>query len=976
MNMDPDRWQKIEQIYNAAIELEPDRREAWLAEACAGDESLRKEVEALLQSNSEDGCFMKEPAMQFAARALAEDQGKAHIDSLIGQSVAHYRIVKKIGEGGMGVVYRAEDTRLDRHVAIKSLSDIFPADPSRLVRFEREAKILATLNHANIASVYGLEESEWKRFLVLELVEGKTLAERLKKGRIPLDETLEICHQIAAGLEAAHEKGIIHRDLKPSNIKRTPEGKVKILDFGLAKALESQGAGGQGSGAGPTDNSTETGAILGTAAYMSPEQAKGRPVDKRADVWAFGCILFECLTGKRAFPGETMSETLAAVIKEEPAWDSLPRGTPEKVRDLLKRCLRKDPEHRLRDIGDAQLEIEESRSPALTPDSRSVPHHRRIIAAAGIAVVSIILIVTGWLFLSRSRLAKEAPLTIVPLITYPGTTGSPTFSPDGNDIAFSWNGEKQDNTDIYRKMIGRGQTLRLTSNPAPDSGPAWSPDGRQIAFLRDVDRGRYGIFLLPALGGSEQKVAEISAHSSLSMLGAPCLSLAWSPDSRWLVTTDRNSPEQPSSSQPGANPAYGLHLLSVETGEKRGLTSPPPEIGDQGASFAPDGRTLAFVRILDFNRSEIYRLFLTDEMRPKGEPERLEYINQSVRGVVWTRDGKDVLYSSGNYFSGERFIRRIRLSEPKSGGVYRTIQESFGEGAGSLAISTNGSRLAYSRSTRDSDIYRYELPGKDGRLKAPEKFITSRRMEGAADYSPDGQSIAFHSTRSGSEEIWICNADGSNQRQLTSMNGPQTSNARWSPDGKTIVFDSRKEGSADLYLINPDGSSQRRLTSDPGYEGHASWSRNGKWIYFCSNRTGQRETYKMPAGGGPAVQVTKNGGASALESPDGKWIYFSKMIEGRGITIWKVAAGGGEESEVHPGPLSYFGDFLLLEEGIYLAKAHSLDFFDFASGKSKTLIQDKNLFRLGLTISPDHRWILFNIWEPPSSDLMLVENFR
>ncbi len=350
--------------------------------------------------------------------------------------------------------------------------------------------------------------------------------------------------------------------------------------------------------------------------------------------------------------------------------------------------------------------------------------------------------------------------------------------------------------------------------------------------------------------------------------------------------------------------------------------------------------------------------------------------------MLWTRDGKDVLYSSGYHQSGESFVHRIRLSEPKSGGAYRRTQESFGEGAGSLAISASGSRLAYSRSTHERDIYRCELPGKDGRTKTPERFITSTRPDYAADYSPDGRSIAFVSTRSGNQEIWISNADGSNPRQLTSMNGPQTGNARWSPDGKTIVFDSRKEGSADLYLINPDGGSQRRLTSDPGYEGHATWSRDGKWIYFMSGRTGRRESHKMQVGGGPAIQVTKNGGACALESPDGRWIYFSKMIEGRGIAIWKVAAGGGQESEVHPGPLSYFGDFIVLEEGIYLTKRDSLDFFDFASGKSKSMIENKDFFRqgvailLGLTISPDHRWILFTGWEPPTGDLMLVENFR
>ncbi len=277
--MSDDRWEKVKQIYNSVLEREPDKRDGFLEEACGGDDSVRNEVEVLLAREGEAECFMKSPAMEVAAQVLAKGQRKASVDSLIGHSVGHYRLIEKIGEGGMGVVYRALDIRLDRHVAIKSLPDVFAEDPSRLARFEGEAKLLAILNHANIASVYDLEEYDGQQFLVLELVEGETLAERLKKGRISLSETLDICRQIAAGLQAAHEKGIIHRDLKPSNIKITPDGNVKILDFGLAKALEQQGAEGQKPGAGPVNTSTEAGLILGTPAYMSPEQAKGKPVD-------------------------------------------------------------------------------------------------------------------------------------------------------------------------------------------------------------------------------------------------------------------------------------------------------------------------------------------------------------------------------------------------------------------------------------------------------------------------------------------------------------------------------------------------------------------------------------------------------------------------------------------------------------------------------------------------------------------------
>ncbi len=317
--MNRERWREIKRIYTSALELDPDRRQDFIRQVSNGDEEICREVESLLARQTEAEGFMNAPAMEVAARAIADQE----LDSnLVGRTVLHYRIIDKLGEGGMGVVYRADDTKLDRQVAIKVLPDIFSGDPERLARFEREAKLLASLNHPNIAAIHGLEQADGKRFLVMELVEGETLAQRIAKGPLPVDEALEVCRQIAEGLEAAHEKGIIHRDLKPANVKITPEGKVKILDFGLAKAFQAEAAAAADHSPTITEVMTRAGVILGTAAYMSPEQARGKPVDKRADIWAFGCVLYECLTGKRAFRGRDVADTMAAILKGEPDWTS------------------------------------------------------------------------------------------------------------------------------------------------------------------------------------------------------------------------------------------------------------------------------------------------------------------------------------------------------------------------------------------------------------------------------------------------------------------------------------------------------------------------------------------------------------------------------------------------------------------------------------------------------------------------------
>jgi serine/threonine-protein kinase len=355
--MTPERWKEVKKYFVAALERKPGERSAYLDRACA-EPSLRQEVESLIAAHEQGNNSFLEPSA--AEREVLKS----------GTKLGWYEIVAPIGSGGMGEVYRARDTKLGRNVAIKVLAAAFARDAERMARFQREAKVLASLNHPNIASIYGLEDSSTTHALVMELVEGPTLADRIKSGPIPIDETLRIAKQICEALEYAHERGIVHRDLKPANVKVTNDDAVKILDFGLAKVLEADGSSLDIANSPTiTGMATQAGVLLGTAAYMSPEQAKGKVVDRRADIWAFGCVLYEMLTGRMAFRGETVTDTLAAVIKEEPNWSQLPAGTPIRVRVLLQRCLQKEPKQRLQAIGDARISLDEVLSGAAESSS-------------------------------------------------------------------------------------------------------------------------------------------------------------------------------------------------------------------------------------------------------------------------------------------------------------------------------------------------------------------------------------------------------------------------------------------------------------------------------------------------------------------------------------------------------------------------------------------------------------------------------
>jgi len=519
-------------------------------------------------------------------------------------------------------------------------------------------------------------------------------------------------------------------------------------------------------------------------------------------------------------------------------------------------------------------------------------------------------------------------------------------------VAFSWNGEKQDNFDIYIKQIGSPTPERLTTDPAEDISPAVSPDGRFVGFVR-VSKGRGAFIVIPAIGGPERLVAEVPAPRS-PFLPRPLF--AWFPDGEWVVTE-------------------GLALLSTESGETRSLTTPPLKSSpDSSPAVSPDGRTVAFSRSLGGVGLDIYLLDLTEDLKPKGEPRRLTSLKTRSLDPAWTPNGREIIFSSGVLGSG------MSLWKVPASAATEPEQLPFSRGdAFWPVISRSGNRLAYQRGAAfDLNIWRLSLSGPGVADGPPARLIGSTRSDSAAQYSPDGKRIAFESGRSGVHGIWISDAEGSNAVELLPQEGASSGTARWSPDGQRVAFDFNPEGNVDIYVIRASGGKPIRLTTHSADDAAPSWSRDGNWVYFASERTGRYEVWKVSAGGGEPVQVTRNGGGTAFESVDGESIYYTKgTYQG---SLWKIPVSGGEEIQVLPFVVNRA--FSLISDGIYFIPASgadgksSIQFLSFATGKVKTVAPISGSSGEGLSVSPDGRSILFSQFDEAGSDLMLVENFR
>jgi serine/threonine protein kinase/Tol biopolymer transport system component len=876
-----------------------------------------------------------------------------------GSQLGSFEIISLLGSGGMGEVYKAKDLKLGRTVAIKVLQKELASDPERLKRFEQEARSASALNHPNIITIYDISEHESTPYIAMEYVEGKTLRELLGTRELTLSKSLQYAVQIADGLARAHGQGIVHRDLKPDNVMVTEDGLVKILDFGLAKLMEPS----DWTEASTRDLQrphTQEGHVVGTAPYMSPEQAQGQKVDARSDIFSFGSVLYEMVTGRRAFAAKSIRELLTAIIREHPNKVSeVVPSVPLDLEKVITRALRKEPERRIQSMADVKIELQDIKEELESGSFVSADQVSRKAAEPrgktwlwlAAAVVLITVVAASWLYFKP---AADIPHRTIPLTSYPGEENDPVISPDGSQVAFV-RVEGPDERDLYVKLIDGGEPVLISEGDIHT--PAWSPDGNQIAFIRDVQEDGAivrRIFTISALGGAERQITTSLAARRYGY------GLSWSPDGNILAMIDRESPEGSS----------GIFLLSLETGEKRRLTSPPPgHDGDRHPRFSPDGGTVAFVRQRVIAQSDIYLVPVAG-----GEARRLTTNNRMTSGLDWTNDGRSIVFSASRsgragYFS----LWRVSVSggEPEPLGV--------GEHGVSPSLSRRGGRLSYAKFDRTWNLWRVGGPSAAEEHKSPTRFISSTWAVNSPQYSPDGRIVLYCSHRTGFQEIWICDSDGSNPKQLTFLEDPMTVAGNWSPDGQRIAFASMKEGSFDVYVIDATGGFPRRLTTETSVEGFPSWSNDGRWIYFTSDRTGRFELYKMRADGGEAVQITRNGGTAALESRDGQFLYFAKSAIGSGpLGIWRMPKDGGEESQIHDR-----GEFVcwdVLEQGICYLNRHSVppavELLDLTTKEvSQVAVLENRPTIYGFAVSPDGRWILYQT-EENQHDIMLVENFR
>ncbi len=805
--------------------------------------------------------------------------------------IGPYEIISLLGSGGMGEVYRAHDTSLQREVALKVLPDSVAADAVTMARFQREAQLLASLNHPHIAAIYGLEGSGATRALVMELVEGPTLADRIRQGPLALDEALPIARQIAEALEAAHDRGIIHRDLKPANTKVRPDGAAKILDFGLAKAVEGDPASSDIHNS-PTISAiaTKAGAILGTAAYMSPEQAKGKSLDKRTDIWSFGCVFYEMLTAKKAFGGDTVTDTLAAILRSEPDWDSLPRETPQQIRDLLKRCLQKEQRLRLRDIGDARLEIEEARShPQL--DSASTPISRFTDGRTAWAIAAILLLclaaiaVRAWF---RHPQPSTQPVARFEISVPPPDqlTGMSyveiAISRDGARLAYiaRHNGVPM----LFIRALDQSVAFPVVGSEGANT-PFFSPDGNWVGFFPAG-----GLKKVAASGG-----APISLTSLPTTRGA-----SWGPHESIAMTL---------------TPATGLSVVSADGGAPAPLTKldlPKGEASHRWPQFLPDGDTILFTvgKSKNWDDAEIEVQSLKTGAR-----------RTLIQGGTCARyvPTGNLLYGHGGKLLSVPFdLRRLQVTGPPVT-ILDDVMEDAESGAVQFSASDNGT-LVYLpggiQRTEHSLVW-IDRAGHASEIAAPQraywaprispdgtqiatvvaeandeiwvndisrniwKRLTFESSNVMPTWSADGKRVTFAGNVAGAQGIFWKLADGSGE-ELPVLESPNIGTSlpiplSWSPDGKTLAYESFEPQTGHhirLYSAGSTDPSRSFINSAANQDG-ARFSPNGRWIAYAADESGRFEVYVQPfAGSGGKWQISGDGGSQPTWTRNRKELFY------------------------------------------------------------------------------------------------------
>ena len=893
--MDPDRWKRVDSLYHQAAARTGDDRSTFLGEACDGDEALRREVESLLAHDDAAGPFLEESALSIAAREEAD-----HMPRLTGRRVGPYLVGELIGVGGMGDVYRAEDTVLRRQVAIKILPDLFDADPGKLERFEQEARALASFSHPHIAAIYGVQEAEGVRGLVLELVDGETLADRIRRGPIPLGEALSIAHEIAEALDAAHQRGIVHRDLKPANIKITADRVTKILDFGLAQAAPA-GVDTSGDAVAAAQE-----VIRGTAAYMSPEQARGDIVDKRTDIWAFGCVVYEMLTGRAPFARETTAETVAAVLEGEPDWTLLSNSAPADLCLLVRRCLDKDAKRRRRDIGDVLSDLD-----ALAPASVSVrlPQPKRASFTVLIVAAILLAIAGGAVMMRRPAAAPPSELLSNLSLVLPANMNFPpseenqiAVSPDGTMIAYI----AMPAGDAPRMLLKRLDTAetQILSDTIGARDPFFSPDGRWIGFFAGDTLRKLSI-----ADGKSQAIAPARGGVDPSWVPGAILFGEGGdvPDGGIRRVADGGGPVE-MLSRPDRARGETNHLTPQILSDGRTLLYTVRKIGPQGATFSivvqPPGGTARVIiddashaRYLG-NGALVYQrghsLFLT-AFDPKAFTAAgagtalfsdLAPGPNSARSI-WAAGGDLLVYRPRN--ENLRFVWVTRngseLSLPGPEKPYS-----------SPSLSPKGDRIAVEIGDDGKfDIWLFDLE------RQALSQVTSDGLSRYPMWTPDGLHLGTVRRRASGMDLYWQAPDGTGLHKLVQGEYPSWIGS-WTPDARTLVYMQDNPAThSDLWAVDLQGErAVRPLVQTPAREYGGRLSPDGRWLSYVSDETGRFELYVIPfqarqprldhrSLGGGGWKVSQGGAREAMWSKDGRELFYR---DGNRMMAVKVSATG------------------------------------------------------------------------------------
>jgi Tol biopolymer transport system component/serine/threonine protein kinase len=991
--LSPDEWRALSPLLDEALELEPAGRAEWLSGLDRTEPRLSAELRLMLRQHEalDRLPFLDSDAALHAEVAAA---GDAIFAGLPGATIGQYRLVRQLGAGGMGVVWLAQQEHpLRRLVAVKVLRPEL-ASREALARLEAERQALAVLNHPGIATIFDAGTTSYGRpYFAMEYINGRPITDCCDEQRLTIPERLRLFLQVCDAVHHAHHKGILHRDLKPRNILVCDEGGerfVKVIDFGIAKAMDRDLTG--------ESIHTELGAIVGTPEYMSPEQAGVVPVavDPRSDVYSLGVVFYELLGGILPFDDrELRRQSVAAALRliregEAPLLTARLAGQRDEVvsqiaahrgadagalRHQLRgdlewiaaRAIRKDPSRRYASVAAFRADLERYLAgqpivagppTALYRIGRLARRHRAFGAAAAVAAVAVASSAISTLYVRRAEPAQpRAPaedlsgapnVTMpLPLTSFTGFEGDPAWSPDGSQVAFAWSGEAMDNSDIYVLHPGESKLLRLTTEPGEDVRPAWSPDGRWIAYTRPpFGSDGHSIRLLSPTGQSPRALL---THPT------PVGGIAWTPDGEGLVYERVRGSER----------VADLWVISIKTGEQRRLTRAPRGPGDVSPAISPDGRTLAFSRKTAWRTANLYLLDLLPDLTPAAPPRQVTNLAYADR-PAWTPDGSRVLFESNVGGAGiwQLDIRTSRVS-PVLGPPDTASQPA-------IAQRPDGrTSLVFTNQVFDNAIWRYRT----GRTSEPVELVPSTRSQNLPRYSNDGRRLAFSSTRSGSQEIWVSRADGSDSLQLTSLRHSLAEMGHWSPGDDLIAFISQGTGYRQVYVVGSSGGSLTAITSDDALVSGSGWTSDGSAYYYTSSRTGRREVWKAARPGWTSQQVTFNGGENGFESGRGVFYYWRQEPKTNLSLVRRTADGDATVRLVPEGDGRWTTS--PAPRGFYYksATSNAVYLYDELTRRSVPIIRIARSFT-EFTISPDGRWFASTFLGKRSIDLMIMEQFK